>query len=109
LGGNDGFCHGAGNITKGEIEITSFIGINQLFLKKFPELWRTLQSNSERLLSHNNLSHTIMGLSGVSAKNYYNRERDFSSKLFAEEKDPILVPNSFIPIRYSSVIKRNKR
>ena len=108
LGGNDGFCHGGGNITKSEIEITSFIGINQLFLKKFPELWRTLRSNSERLLSHNNLSHTIMGLSGVAPKQYYHKERDFSSNLFKEEKDPILVPNSFIPVCYSSVMKKNK-
>lgn len=108
LGGDDGFCHGGGNITKGEIEITSFIGINQLFLKKCPELWRTLRSNSEILLSHNNLSQTIMGLSGVAPKQYYNQKRDFSSNFFKEEKDPILVPNSFIPVCYSSVIKKNK-
>ncbi len=101
-GENLNSLHGSGNITYWEIEVPSLIFANDAFIKFADKRWENVKSTKETLISHYNLSHTIMGLTQVFPKNYYLSQKDASSINYSEDKDPILIPNNMIPITYSA-------
>lgn len=103
-----GDVHGSGNITLGELEVPSVIVANDAFKYAFPKKWSNLITNSKCLLSHNNLSQTIMGLMNVFPVEYYIDRRDISSDKFTEEENPLLTPNNMILIRYKSAIGKKQ-
>jgi glucan phosphoethanolaminetransferase (alkaline phosphatase superfamily) len=102
--GDKNFAHGCSGFTKYEIELPSVIFFNESFLKGTPEI-KTLKGNKDILVSHSNVSHTIMGLCGAYPKEYLD-EYDISSDYFRLE-DPYLIDVDLFPIRYSKAeIKR---
>jgi len=104
-----GDVHGSGNITLGELEIPSIVVANDAFKNAFSEKWANLNRHGKCLLTHNNFSQTVMGLINVFPTEYYNGRRDISSDIFTEEKNPLLIPNNMIPIRYKSIFGKNRQ
>lgn len=98
------FMHGCSGFTKYEIEIPSLMLFNDSFMNGNPGI-KTLKENKKLLISHSNVSHTIMGLCGVYPREYLS-EYDVSSEAFMSE-EPYLVDVDLFPIKYSKAeIKR---
>ena len=102
-GENKDFIHGSGNITLSELEVPSIIVANDTFISLFHREWNNMDVRKAFILTHNNLPHTIMGVFKTFPEGYYNPRRDICSDSFVEEKNPLLMPNNMVPIRYQSI------
>lgn len=97
--GDRNFMHGCGGFTKYEIELPSVMIFNDRFMESTPEI-KTLNGNRDILLSHSNVSHTVMGICGVYPREYQSKY-DASSGGFRYE-EPYLVDVDLFPVRYSN-------
>ncbi len=96
---NDGnYGHGCSGFTKFEIELPSIMFFNDAFLEDNPKI-RTVSENRNIMISHSNVSHTVMGLCGVYPGEYKGKY-DLSSPLFTYE-EPYLIDVDLFPIRHS--------
>jgi glucan phosphoethanolaminetransferase (alkaline phosphatase superfamily) len=97
---NDGnYGHGCSGFTRYEIELPSIMFFNNAFLENNPGI-KTVIKNRNILISHSNVSHTILGLCGVYPKEYKGKY-DLSSPYFKFE-EPYLIDVDLFPIRYSN-------
>lgn len=92
------FGHGCAGFTRYELEIPSVMFFNNAFIENNPRI-RTIEKHSNDLVSHSNVSHTIMGLSGLYPKEYL-KKCDLSSAKYRYE-EPYLLDVDLFPIKYS--------
>ncbi|MBI9071790.1 MAG: phosphoethanolamine transferase [Melioribacteraceae bacterium] len=76
------FGHGAKNFTRFELEIPLVFIFNKRFQETKSSKIETMFKYSSCLISHDNLSHTILGLADIYDKNYYNKKYDLCSQYF---------------------------
>ena len=96
---NDGnYGHGCAGFTKYEIELPSLMFFNDAFLEENPKI-KDIMDNKNTMISHSNVSHTIMGLCGVYPKEYRSKY-DLTSPNFTYE-EPYLIDVDLFPIRHS--------
>lgn len=96
---NDGnYGHGCSGFTRYEIELPSLMFFNDSFLEENLSI-KTVMDNKNTMISHSNVSHTVMGLCGVYPKEYKGKY-DLSSPAFTYE-EPYLIDVDLFPIRHS--------
>ena len=96
---NDGnYGHGCSGFTRYEIELPSLMFFNDAFLKDNPKI-KEVMENKNTMISHSNVSHTVLGLCGVYPKEYKGKH-DLSSLSFQYE-EPYLIDVDLFPIKYS--------
>ena len=69
-----------------------------MFLKDNPKI-KEVMENKNTMISHSNVSHTVLGLCGVYPKEYKGKH-DLSSLSFQYE-EPYLIDVDLFPIKYS--------
>jgi glucan phosphoethanolaminetransferase (alkaline phosphatase superfamily) len=92
------YGHGCSGFTRYEIELPSLMFFNKSFLESNHKI-KEVNENKNIMISHSNVSHTIMGLLGVYPREYKGKY-DLSSPNFKYE-EPYLIDVDLFPIRYS--------
>jgi len=96
--GDGNYGHGCSGFTCYELEIPSVMFFNNAYLEKYPKI-RTVMKNRNYTVSHSNVSHTIMGLSGLYPRDY-RMKFDLSSEGYRYE-EPYIIDVDLFPVRYS--------
>ena len=80
------FGHGYSQVTKNEIEIPMLFTFNKTALNSilYRNMFIELSKNTSKKVSLDNISHTVLGLMGVSSNSYYKSHFDLSSPNFLE-------------------------
>ncbi len=89
---------------KDELEIPFIFIFNDKFLELNRSAVEILKKNKHKRISHDNISHTLLGLSGVRDK-FYQEEYDLSSSHFREKNRFVLDTNANID-RYDTIVFR---
>jgi len=80
--GDNIYGHGFKKITRNEIDIPLIFIYNNEFVKKYNDVINLIKIRRDDNVSLDNISHTILGLIGVSDLNYYSEKYDISSEKF---------------------------
>jgi glucan phosphoethanolaminetransferase (alkaline phosphatase superfamily) len=71
---NDGiYGHGFKTLSAQEIEIPFFMLFNHALIKQNPEIISVLKQHANMKVSHDNISHTVMGLLGATKSRHYQQ------------------------------------
>ena len=84
--GDQIYGHGFKKMTRNEIDIPLVIVFNEAFLQKNKKLVMSLNRSTSKYISLDNISHTILGVLGVSEATYYDASYDLGSELMKEHK-----------------------
>ena len=80
------FGHGFKQFVKNEVEVPLVFIFNDAFAKKYQELVDVVRLHSQIPVSHDNVSHTVLGLLGISDSKYYSSSYDITSEAFLEHE-----------------------
>ncbi len=81
--GDGNFSHGVGEINKYEINIPMVCYFNEHFGRTKPRAVELVREHKNRLITHDMVSHTFMGLAGLDATSVYKPTYDLASPKFA--------------------------
>lgn len=84
--GDNIYGHGFKKLTLNEIEVPFFIIFNNAFISEYPAVVFMLKKRTKNQVSHDNVSHTILGILNAKNLKYYNSEYDLVSTEFNEHK-----------------------
>ena len=95
----DGFYgHGYRNhLTRFEIDVPFFLAVNERFIRDYPTEFAEMYKRTELGVSHDNVSHTLLGLMGIYDATY-QPEFDLSSKDFVQNPRFIVERNNKITL-----------
>lgn len=88
--GDEIFGHGFKQFVRDEIEVPLVFIFNDAFVKKNPNLVDVVRRHQQSPVSHDNVSHTVLGMLGVSDGKYYNASYDIASEAFLEHERSIV-------------------
>ena len=80
------FGHGFKQFTRNEVEVPLVFIFNDAFIKKNPDIVDALRLHRQRRVSHDNISHTVLGMLGISDGSYYDASYDVASEKFVEHE-----------------------
>jgi glucan phosphoethanolaminetransferase (alkaline phosphatase superfamily) len=80
------FGHGFRQFTRNEIEVPLVFIYNDAFVRKNPNVVNTVSQHQQHRVSHDNISHTVLGMLGISDGSYYDASYDIASPGFSEHK-----------------------
>ncbi|MCO6411196.1 MAG: sulfatase-like hydrolase/transferase [Thiogranum sp.] len=80
------FGHGFKQFVRDELEVPLIFIFNDAFAGKYPHKVESLRRRHESGVSHDNLSHTVLGMLGVSDSRYYDPGHDIGSEQFREQE-----------------------
>jgi len=80
------FGHGFKQFTRDEIEVPLVFVFNDAFIKKNPKIVDIARRHQQSRVSHDNISHTVLGLLGISDGRYYDASYDLASERFREHE-----------------------
>ncbi len=80
--GDGNWGHGTREFTRFEFEIPFITYFNASFIRVQKRQAALMQQAKLKSISQDNISHTLLGLSGIFDVNYYRAEADLSSPLF---------------------------
>lgn len=82
--GDDIFGHGFRHYTRNEVEVPLVFIYNDAFVRKNPDAVNLIRQHQQRRVSHDNVSHTVLGMLGISDGSYYDASYDIASPEFRE-------------------------
>lgn len=80
--GDGNFGHGTRALTPYELKVPFVFYFNDRFLERHPEVTRAIRERKDRPVSHDNVTHTFMGLAGIKDPFVYRSELDLGSSDF---------------------------
>jgi glucan phosphoethanolaminetransferase (alkaline phosphatase superfamily) len=84
---NDGnYLHAINEMTQYEVQVPLFFVSNPTFYNQYKGKVDQMVKHKDMLVSHDNISHTLLGLAGIYDVNYYKAEYDLSSPEFTQSK-----------------------
>lgn len=104
--GDGNYGHGTRNFTRFEFEIPFIAYFNDAFLETFPEAKVRISSLAAVPISQDNVSHTFLGLAGVTDPEFYRSNQDLSSQDFSPQKRYIIDENMNI-YNYDETVASN--
>jgi len=84
--GDGNYLHAIKEMTEYEVKVPFFFVSNLAFYHKYKEKVDKVLERKNKLVSHDNISHTILGLAGIYDENSYKKKYDLSSPGFSESK-----------------------
>jgi len=84
--GDRNYLHAIKEMTEYEIKVPLFFAANSSFYNVHTTKVDSMLGHKNKLVSHDNISHTILGLSGIYDENYYKKQYDLSSSEFHQSK-----------------------
>ena len=91
--GDGNYGHGTRGFTHFEFEIPFEVFFNDAFLKLYPEKVALIRKRASLPICQDNISHTFLGLSGLTDHKYYNPAEDLSSAKFKTRKRFVIDEN----------------
>jgi glucan phosphoethanolaminetransferase (alkaline phosphatase superfamily) len=91
--GDGNYGHGTRGFTHFEFEIPFEVFFNDAFLKLYPEKVALIRKRASLPICQDNISHTFLGLSGLTDHKYYNPAEDLSSTKFKTRKRFVIDEN----------------
>ena len=80
------FGHGFKQFTRGEVEVPLVFIFNDAFIKQNPDIVDVVRLHQQSRVSHDNISHTVLGMLGISDGSYYDASYDIASEEFTEHE-----------------------
>jgi len=84
--GDGNYLHAIKEMTEYEVKVPFLFVSNLAFYNKYKNKVDRVLGRKYNPVSHDNISHTILGLAGIYDKNYYKKEYDLSAPEFSESK-----------------------
>ena len=94
--GDNNFGHGTKELTLFEFQIPFMFFFNQAFLKEYSKLADGIRKRKDIPVSHDNITHTLLGLAGIKDPDLYKEWIDISSPEFTERDRYVTDENMFI-------------
>lgn len=98
------FGHGMRNASLSEVEIPFILIMNDEFIAQNQRQLVSMKSHLDKKISHDNVSHLILGLAGAKDLNFYDKTLDLSSEYFREH-DRKLIDSDMNVIDFDSLRK----
>ena len=80
--GDKNFSHGIKGITRYEIHIPAVFYFNDSFVRQRRRTVETVHAHKDKLITHDMIAHTFMGMGGVHDPNVYQPAYDVASPQF---------------------------
>lgn len=91
--GDGNYGHGTRGFTRFEFEIPFEAFFNDAFIARYPEKVARMRGRKSVPICQDNISHTFLGLSGLTDPRYYNPREDLSSPEFEPKKRFVIDEN----------------
>ena len=84
------FGHGMRNASLSEVEIPFIFIMNDEFIEQNQRQLMPMKNHLDKKISHDNVSHLILGLAGAKDSKFYDKTLDLSSEYFRENKRKLI-------------------
>ena len=91
--GDGNYGHGTRELTHFEFEIPFIIYMNNAFIREYPQLAKNMRAKVDSPIAQDNISHTLLAITGVKDKRYYNIHEDLSSEKFKTQQRNVIDEN----------------